>query len=72
MTYENIILNLRKNLEKDQCTDLTTEIDSLKLIAQDVRPVMSPDKTFELAFNEVVLIMRRLSDDEQNELKVAL
>ena len=67
-----ISLTYEKTLWKDQCTDLTTEIDSLKLIAQDVRPVMSPDKTFELAFNEVVLIMRRLSDDEQNELKVAL
>ena len=54
----------------DQSEDLKNEINSLKMIANDVRPVMSPDKTFELVLNEISLLFRRIAIEDMEEIKV--
>lgn len=66
------IVYLEQQLSRliDQSDDLAAEIDSLVLIANDVRPVMSPDKTFELAHNEASLLAGHIGPDELDELKV--
>jgi len=67
------IVYLEQQLSRliDQSDDLAAEIDSLVLIANDVRPVMSPDKTFELAHNEASLLAGHIGPDELDELKNA-
>ena len=66
------IVYLEQQLSRliDQCDDLNAEIDSLVMIARDVRPVLSPDKTFELALNEASLLVGQIGPGELNELKV--
>lgn len=54
----------------DQSEDLKNEINSLKMIAEDVRPVMSPDKAFELLLNEVSLLFRRIATEDTEVIKV--
>ena len=66
------ILYLEEQLASlvDQSEDLKNEINSLKMIANDVRPVMSPDKTFELVLNEISLLFRRIATEDMEEIKV--
>jgi len=54
----------------DEMRDLLSEIESLKMIKTSVRPVMSPDKAFELINDEVSIMVERLQETANQPVEV--
>jgi len=46
----------------DQIDDLKNEIQSLRMISEDLRPTLSPDKSYELILNEVKLLVNQVEN----------